>query len=128
MSMNVNYAKQIVPAQAISGTTPIHGIFPGALDFSAFGFQMITTGTVAGTWIVEASNNYIVQGYDAVSATGTWDDVTSLLNATPTVAAGSPTDQYRQIAAYAGRAIRVTFTPSSGAGNVQCFMTAKAVS
>lgn len=123
---------KIIPTQAISGTTPVVSNVLDMRDFPAVGLQLITTSTVAGTWLIEASNDFVAAGngnaYGAVSngtATGTWSDVTAMFikAAAGTVIAnpaGSATNQYCQPRDFIRcRALRVTLTPSGGAGNVE---------
>ncbi len=125
MSMKVNLRKQYDPV-TISGVTPIRFVFSGAKDFDNISAQMITTSTGAGTWTVEASNNLVYAGMDMVASAGTWDDITSQLNAAP-AAVTTASDQMRQVTNFAGWAIRFTFTPSGGAGAVSLHLTAKAL-
>lgn len=125
MGMKINFRKPY-DAVAVSGTTPIRFIFSGALDFDNIGLQLITNGAGTGAWTVEASNNFRQNGYDAVAATGTWCDCTGLLNAAPTAVAAA-SDQYRQISGFAAAALRVTYTPATGAGTVQINLSAKAI-
>jgi hypothetical protein len=121
--MLINLKKSYDPV-TVSGVTPIRFVFSGAKDFTLIGAQMVTTSTAAGTWTVEASNNLVYTGMDQVASTGTWVDATGLLNAAPT-AVTTASDQYRQVANFAGYNIRFTFTPSAGAGAVSLFLTAK---
>lgn len=122
-----------IATQAISGVTPVVGVVVDMRDYDCAGVQLVTTGTVAGTWLIEASNDYIPRqngnAYGAVSSTldtaqGTFTDVTAQFSkavAGTAIAnpAGAATNQY----AYTPngircRALRITFTPSAGAGNV----------
>lgn len=124
MSMLINFRKPYDPV-TVSGTTPIHFYFSGALDFTLIGLQLITNGAGTGAWTVYASNNYRQNGYDQLAATGTWDDCTSLLNSAPAAVAAA-SDQYRQITDFAAAGLRVTYTPATGAGTVQINLSAKA--
>lgn len=121
-----------IPTQAISGTTPIvSAVIPDVRDYDAIGMQLITTGTVAGTWLIEGSNDFVAasngNAYGSTSngtATGTWSDVTAHFSkavAGTAIAnpAGSATSQFAQTPnGLRCRCLRITFTPSSGAGNV----------
>lgn len=130
---------KFITLQAISGTTPIVGKVVDMQDFDSVGLQLISTGTVAGSWKIEISNNYVPQqnsnSYGQVSATadtaeGTFTDVTALFliaaaGTAIAAAAGSATSQYAQPRDFIRcRCLRVTFTPTSGAGNVACYGTA----
>lgn len=126
-----------IATQAISGTTPIVSNVIDMRDFDSVGLQLITTSTVAGTWLIEMSNDFVAtmngNAYGQVSngaATGTWTDCTALfLKAAAGTAianpAGTATSQYAQPRDFIRcRALRVTFTPSGGAGNVSLFGSA----
>ena len=121
----------LTPTQAISGTTPVVSAVLGMWDFDSVGLQLITSGTITGTWLIEASNDFTPQtngsGYGQASSdtpAGTWSDVTALfLKAAAGTAianpAGSATNQYCQPRDFIRcRALRVTLTPASGSGNV----------
>jgi len=127
--------------QAISGTTPVVSNVIDMRDFDSVGLQLISTGTVAGTWLIEMSNDYVprqnTNSYGQVSSTldtaqGTFTDCTALfLKAAAGTAianpAGSATSQYAQPRDFIRcRALRITFTPSSGAGNVAVYGNAGA--
>jgi hypothetical protein len=109
----------ILQSTAISGTTPIsspwipHGAGPLSL-------QLATDQTVAGAWKIEASNK---PGLDANGSDANASDITAGLQAVatgaaPALAAGAPTSQFVQVQFLKAGSVRVTFTPSSGAGNV----------
>lgn len=101
----------------IVGTTPI----PFTIEISNLdnlSFQLNTTGTVAGAWTFQADNRYSTDAqFNAAVNAGTWPAMPTSLFSTVAAAAGAPTDQYVQsLVPIAARAIRVTFTPTSGAG------------
>jgi hypothetical protein len=98
-------------------------------------FQLVTTGTLSGTWVVEVSNNATPASSSATSISniygqelgaGTWTDITASFT-TPAITnpAGSPTNQYVQASPLTARAIRVTFTRSAGSGNVNVYAYGK---
>jgi hypothetical protein len=96
--------------------------------------QMLTTGTVAGTWLVEGSNNYVAAGansYGAIAAAGEWTDITAAFitnidNDPIANPSGSPLEQPAWNRDPLGwRDVRITFTPASGAGNVTLLGYAK---
>lgn len=120
------------PTQAISGTTPVVSNSIDMRPFHDVGLQLITSGTITGTWLIEASNDFVpaTNGnvYGAVSGgttpVGTWTDVTAFFTkaaAGTAIAnpAGAATNQYcKPFHGIRCRALRVTLTPASGAGNV----------
>lgn len=114
----------IIDAVTNSGTTPISGIFEGADKFNEFGMQLITTGTIAGTWTIGGSNNHSTGGLNELAATGTFPDISSLLNAAFSAVTTGGSDQYRQMT-FDGRAFKLTFTPTSGSGTVTAIIFAK---
>lgn len=123
-----------IPAQAISGTTPIVEEFPFLCDIDNVGLQLISTGTVTGTWLIEVSNNYVPAsngsgsyGQMAGDTTAVWSDITAGFSPAISNPAGSATNQYVQ-ALLAARAMRITFEPASGAGNIQVLGFAKSFS
>jgi hypothetical protein len=116
--------------QAISGVTPIVIVLQGPLN-SNTSFDLFWTGTVAGAWKIEASNSYLAGGNGTNPRAGFWTDVTTAWrtpNATTgtaiPAAAGSAGSTYVEYlggsagAGFGGKSLRVTFTPTSGAGNI----------
>lgn len=119
----------LIPVQAISGTTPIVSDVCSLDNLDGVGLQLVTTGTVAGTWKIEASNNYVSNkipnlNQNAQASGIQWSDVTALFG-TITQPAGSATSKFYQCHPLVCRFLRVTFTPTSGAGNVSAFYCAK---
>ena len=103
---------------AISGTPP--NVTPGTpLGAGAVSHQLATTGTVAGSWKIEVSNK---PGVENDNSDASPSDVTAGFQTPAGVAiaaaAGSPTSQFVQSSFVKAGAMRVTFTPTSGAGNV----------
>jgi hypothetical protein len=128
----------VLPATAISGTTPIVSGPIDVRDKDAVSLQLISTGTTAGAWLIEASLDFVpgVPGvstggsssgaYGVPAFAGTWSTVTALFAQPSAIAAvvSGGGSQYRQALDHLdARHIRITFTPTSGAGNVQanCF-------
>jgi hypothetical protein len=117
--------------QTISGTTPIVQILPGPLS-PMLSLDLFSTSTVAGTWLIEASNTFLdgTASDDSFTNTGAWTDITAAFktpNASTGTAiaspAGSATHQYVEYMGnpgmgFCGRKLRVTFTPTSGAGKI----------
>lgn len=118
----------IIPTQAISGVTPITSAIITTDVIDLLSLQLVTTGTVAGTWTIQASNDYIATpageayGSQPTQATGTFSSYTGFTFAAP---AGSPTSQFVEKSGFGPRAFKLTFTPSSGAGNVTAIMFGK---
>lgn len=109
----------------IVGTTPISFIF-NVEDLDNLTFQLTTTSTGAGAWTFQGDNRYSNDTeYNAAVNAGTWPALpASALSTIAAVAAAS--DQFvLTLVPYGGRAIRVTFTPTSGAGTVSVAMFGK---
>ena len=128
---NANREGRIIPLTAISGTTPIVSGGYFLEDYNGISFQLGSDGTVAGAWKIEVSNDYSVGFNDDRVTAGTWTDVTAAFvdaAGNPAIAAvtSGGSNQATQAAPFMFRAYRVTFTPTSGAGNVYCVVFAKA--
>ena len=104
-------------------------------DLDGCGLQLITTGTVTGAWTVEQSMDYSSGDRDIRANAGTWNDITALLNATPTAVAAA-SNQYRQLGGgggttavtnFFGGAIRIKFTGSANTGNITAIVLGKSV-
>ena len=108
----------VAPPVTISDTAA-HVVLPGA-DLMTdprqpnvnVGLQLNTlaASTLAGNWKIEVSNDSLIGGSN-------WSDITSAF--TPTIAAvvSGASSQYVQCAPIYARAIRASFTASSGSGN-----------
>ncbi len=96
--------------------------------FSGVVTLSVTSAAGAGAWKLYASNNHYgaSTGNNTRAVTGSFVDVTSLFNATPT-AVTTASDQYRQVNQFAGRNLKIEFTPTSGAALVSVYLTAKDV-
>lgn len=100
--------------------------------FDNIGLVLKTTGTVAGTWLIEASCNYVslrapTLNNSTQAGNDVWADCHVVFNAI-TQPSGTALTQYIQnTSEFAGQFLRITFTPSSGAGNVAayCFRKGK---
>jgi hypothetical protein len=116
----------LIPVQAISGTTPIVAKL-NMQNMDRVALVLVTTSTVAGAWTIGASNDYQQpQGLaNKQAASGAFGSITTL--AEPTIAAvvSGGSTQAVQIPRFGWGAISVTFTPTSGAGNVSAFIMAK---
>ena len=129
---NYNREGQVIPKQAIVGTTAIVGPAPAGASYmdnlDSLSLQLGSDGTVAGAWLIEVSNNYSAAGpvlNDAGDA-GVWSDVTAMFklpsgSAIAAVTSGG-SEQYAVPTTFPrARAFRVTFTPTAGAGNVWAY-------
>lgn len=122
----------IMPSQAISGTTPIV-VGPFHVEhLDNIALVLKSTGTVAGTWLIEASCNYVNTAFPGLnnstqSGNDVWADA-HVVFSTITQPTGTPLTEYVQTTSdFAAMAFRLTFTPTSGAGNVAayCFRKGK---
>lgn len=116
---------------SINNTNPVTTGAQDAREADRVGVQLVTTG-VSGSWKIEVSNDYVIGGsggYGAAANAGTWSDITAAFTpAIVAVVAGvSGENQYAQ-ADLGARAIRYTFTPSSGTGTAQAIGCMKAFS
>lgn len=113
---------------AISGTTPIV-VQDSMVQFDGVAYVLKSTGTVAGAWTIQAANNYQAPGAGGLRNTpanaGDFGDVSSLCTPALAAAAGAPKTQAVQIVPFGWGAAQVTFTPTSGAGNVAVYRVAK---
>lgn len=130
-----------IPTQAIVGTTPIVSKVIMALqNADHVALQLITTSTVAGGWLIEGSNDFTppsgvgganIDIYGEAASTGTWSDITLAFvkaaagTAIAAVLTGGSNQPAWPMQPLSFRAMRVTFTPTSGAGNVTCLGFAK---
>lgn len=80
------------------------------------GYALRTTGTAAGTWRVQYSNDYI-EGTDDPTADDKWDEYTLTTN--PPDAAGSAQKFGVILDDYEYRWVRIKFTRSSGSGTAE---------
>jgi hypothetical protein len=103
-------------------------------NLDSLSFQLITTGTLTGTWTVEVSNNAtppnsalssISNIYGQELGAGDWTDITTSFTPSITNPAGSATNQYVQADTLTARALRITFTRASGTGNVDVYAYGK---
>jgi hypothetical protein len=118
----------ILTKGAISGTTPRLGTWCALRATGKINLQLVTDGTVDGTWQVLASDK------DGADVTGDTEgsDITGAfsipsLTAAPiaTVAHGTATTQSQMVQAGPVFCAYITarFTPSAGAGNVSAFLS-----
>src|ERR1700690_3144305 len=112
-----------------SGTTPIVIVLQGPL-YANTSLTLFSTGTVAGAWKIETCNDYINNGGGLNPSAGSWFDITAAWrkpdSTTGTAIAAVTSGGSTQYAEYmgnpgigfGGKSLRVTFTPTSGSGNV----------
>lgn len=117
-------------AVAVSGTTPIGPFYTPCINYDELSYQLVTTGTVTATILIEGSNDYVPQlgAPGQVPSTGDWSDITAKFKgpsgSAPVDPAGSPTSQI-VAANLLPTWVRITVTPASGAGNVTIARGAK---
>lgn len=73
----------------------------------------LASSTLAGTWKVYVSNN----SHLVASADARWADISSAFSPAIAGQLSGSSDQYIQLGPVYARAIRVTFTPTSGSGS-----------
>ena len=120
----------VVGGKPIVGTTPVVMVIQGPINVNT-SMTIFVTGTITGTWLFEVSNDYLISsvGMNQNPNAGHWTDITAAWrtpNATTGAAivnpSGSALATYVEYMGNPGcglgaRALRVTFTPASGAGN-----------
>jgi len=87
-------------------------------------YTLVTTGDLQGAWTFEGSCNHFEQDATCYANDGDFDDITALAQPAPAAvtAAGS---QATQIAPCMFGSVQVTFTPTSGSGDIAVYRTAK---
>lgn len=110
----------------ISGTTPIQ-VIDDMTNFDGAGYVLVTTGTVAGAWTFQGINGYrpVAGMNNSIASAGQSGNVTSLASPATTNPAGSPTSQCTQFSVFMWGACGITFTPTSGAGNIAVYRVKK---
>jgi hypothetical protein len=98
--------------------------------FDNVSFVLKSTGTVAGTWLLEGSNNFVTTKFPTLNnATQAGNDVWANMAAqftTITQPTGTAQTQYIQNTSdLAVSYLRLTFTPSGGAGSVAAYVFRK---
>jgi hypothetical protein len=125
---------QVALSAAVSGTTVSPFGYLDSRDILFWGLQLLTDGTVVGSWKIEVSQDSTpavamgaVEYGQASGQTGDWTDITALW--TPTIVAVTVTagtkNQYVEKADFGGRKIRISFTPTSGSGNARALCYGK---
>lgn len=117
-------------AVAVSGTTPIGPFVTPCINYDELSYQIVTTGTVTATILIEGSNDYVpALGAPGQSGSaGHWSDITAKFKGAddngPVDPAGSPTSQI-VAADKLPTWCRITVTPASGSGTVTIARGAK---
>jgi|SRR6187431_207697 len=111
---------------AISGTTAMVSNPISIENLDIVGLQLVSTSTVAGAWTVQVSNDYApsIGSLNQTESAGTWSQAAALFSPTIAAVISGGGSQYVQ-ATLAASWFRVTFTPTSGAGNVAAYYSAK---
>lgn len=115
------------PVSIASNTTTRLAPF-NMLHFDNVSLQLHTTGaTLAGTWTIEASNDFQNAGeFNELAAAGNWGDITALFDSIAAVTAGAPTVRFTQsIRPIAYKWIRAVFTNTAGTGTILGYPSAK---
>lgn len=86
------------------------------------GYSVSFTGTPTGTFSVEVSNDYSVNGEGTVLNAGTWTALT--LSGTP-AATGSAGNGFIDIDGCSAYAMRLKYTRTSGSGTLNVVVNAK---
>lgn len=128
-----NGTENIFLSASIPGTTT--PVTTGAMDAREADFvsAQLVTATVSGSWKIEVSNDYVIGGsggYGQAQNAGTWTDITaSFTPALVAVVSGTAaTENQAARGPSSDRAIRYTFTPSSGTGTAKVIGCMKASS
>jgi hypothetical protein len=124
-----------------TGVTPVVSNVMGLLLNADVSLSLLVTSVAPdlnGAWKIEVSNNYnAAEEYGATPNPGTWHDITAAFvtaagAAIAAVAAATAAtySQYVQLGvtqwhSFAGRHIRVTFTPSAGTGTAEVWAIGK---
>jgi hypothetical protein len=108
-------AKALFTALSVSDTAAHSSIAFDLLESEDIGVQLVTTGTLTGTWKLEASND----------GGTTWTDLVASFSPTVTQPAGSATAQWPQLLPLVAAQFRVTFTASSGSGTITAAVARK---
>lgn len=118
----------------VTDTTPVVIVSPPLDLIDSVAFYVVTDGTVAGDITVEVSGNYVsakLPGLNQVPNAGDWTDVTALFADTgspyfPEITAiAAPGQKFLHMAPIVPRRVRITVTPSAGAGNLLIYFGAK---
>jgi hypothetical protein len=86
------------------------------------GYAIRTTGTLAGTWRVQYSNDFI-DGVDDATSDAKWDEYT--LTSNPPDAAGAAQTFGVVLDDYEYKYVRIKFTRSGGTGDVELWAQIK---
>lgn len=118
----------LIAPVAIVGTTPIPVFFPTG-QFDGFSLVLVTTGTVAGAWTIGAANDYQppnATGLQNIPANaGNFGNVSTLAQPALAAVLSGGSKQAVQVSPFMWGAGSLTFTPTSGAGNVAAYIFAK---
>jgi hypothetical protein len=88
-------------------------------------FVLITTGTLAGAWTFQASNDWADDTeFNQLIKAGTFVDITTLFTTVAAVLSGGSA-RYAQSVGLAARSVQATWTATSGTGTISAFPFAK---
>jgi hypothetical protein len=107
----------IIPSQTVSGN--VTSLATNIFFKDNIGIQLVWTGTLAGTFAVNVSNDY-----NKDTGVGTWTPIT--LSAVPT-ASGTPSNAFINIQEIAAPYLQVVFNYTSGSGTLVGTISGKAI-
>lgn len=90
------------------------------------GLQLIWSGTVAGSLIVQVSLDYAQDTQGNVTNTGTWSDVLLSSDQSTALTVSNSGDAYIDLSNLAAPWIRVFYDSTSGSGALQGYISGKA--
>lgn len=110
---------------AISGVTPIQ-VIDDMTNFDGAGYILVTTGTVAGAWTFQGIDGWRPGGINnSLASAGISGDVSTLASPAPGAISSGGSSKATQLVPFMWGALGITFTPTSGAGNVAVYRVKK---
>lgn len=116
--------KAIFASASMAST--IHSVpqFIGQMSYIGFDISWAATGSPNGTFSVEVSNSYSVDATGKQNNAGNWTALTLSQAVSPTGSAGNA---FIDIDGVAASWIRLTYTPSSGTGTMNAYLSGKVI-
>jgi len=112
---------QIWNNQALSGTSTVNSSPVSILMLDNIGLQLNVSGTSNGTFTVQISIDYAKDAEGNVTNAGHWIS----LGVTQVLTSGSPNEIYFDLNQLSATWVRVSYTNTSGSGNVTGFASGK---
>ena len=117
LSPLINGASMAAP---ITSRVTIIQMLPG------ISYDLVWTGTPVGTFTVEVSNTYRENADGSVAAAGSWTVIPAAsFSGTYPTPAGAPGNGFLDVVGTEAYAIRLVYTPTSGAGNLTVVVAGK---